>query len=301
MQKETIKMNSKQDDLPIEITLYIPEKDIKGIVQISHGMAEHKEKYENFLTFLCQNGFAAAISDHRGHGKSILKKEDLGYFYDETSDFIVEDLHDITLLLKEKYPDKPLILFGHSMGSLVVRKYIQKYDKDIDKLIVCGSPSKNNLVDIAIFLTKIIKSIKGDNYRSKLIQNLAFGSYSKKSDFSDNAWLSFNKDNVLAYDKDEYCGFIFTTNGFLNLFRLMKSVYQKRNYIVQNKDLPIYFIAGENDPVIINKKAWLKSQEFLKSCGYQNITSTLYSHMKHEILNETDKEKVYQDILNFCK
>ena len=301
MQKEIIKMNSKQDNLPIEITLYIPEKDIKGIVQISHGMAEHKDRYENFLTFLCQNGFAAAISDHRGHGKSILKKEDLGYFYDETSDFIVEDLHDITLLLKEKYPDKPLILFGHSMGSLVVRKYIQKYDKDIDKLIVCGSPSKNNLVDIAIFLTKIIKSIKGDNYRSKLIQNLAFGSYSKKSDFSDNAWLSFNKDNVLAYDKDEYCGFIFTTNGFLNLFRLMKSVYQKRNYIVQNKDLPIYFIAGENDPVIINKKAWLKSQEFLKSCGYQNITSTLYSHMKHEILNETDKEKVYQDILNFCK
>ena len=301
MKKEKIKITSTIDGLIIDVIIMYPRGDIKGIVQISHGMAEHKERYEDFMKFLANNGYVSIIHDHRGHGKSIKKGDDLGYFYDDTSDYIVEDVHQITKYIREKFPKKKLILLGHSMGSLVVRKYLKKYDNDIDKLIVSGSPSKNNMIDIAILLTKIIIFFKGDRYRSKLIQKLAFGNYNKniRDNNSANSWLSTDKKVVLEYDKCDKCGFIFTTNGFLNLFKLMKEIYVNRGWNLFNKKLKILFIAGSEDPVIVSKNDWIKSQDFLKKVGYNNIDSILYDGMRHEILNEKNKQIVYDDILNF--
>ncbi len=301
MRKKDIIINSNSDKLPISVTMFIPEVDIKGIVQISHGMAEHKERYFDFMEYLANQGYVTIINDHRGHGKSIKEKEDLGFFYDNSSEYIVEDLHQITLYIKELYPNKEMILFGHSMGSMVVRKYIKKYDKDIDKLIVCGSPSKNPFAGLAIFITKIMKIFKGDKYRSNFIQNLAFGSYNKniKNAKSKNSWICSNNETVESYDKDELCGFIFTLNGFENLFRLMKEIYQKDGWTLNKKDLPILFIAGSNDPVIIDEEKWNESQEFLKKIGYSNVTGKLYKNLRHEILNEKNKQQIYEDIINF--
>lgn len=301
MKEENIIINSKCDNLPISVTVFIPETEIKGIFQISHGMAEHKERYYNFMRFLTDNGYITIINDHRGHGKSIKDKEDLGYFYDTKAEYIVEDLHQITLYIKEKYANKKVILFGHSMGSMVVRKYLKKYDKDIDKLIVCGSPSKNSFSNIGVIISKFIKIIKGDKYRSKLIQRLTFGNYNKnsKKETSNNSWVCANKSSVVQYDKDELCGFIFTTNGFENLFRLMGDIYTPKGWKLENKEIPIFFIAGSEDPVIVNKGKWLKSQEFLNELGYKNITNKLYSHLRHEILNESNREVIYNDILSF--
>ncbi len=301
MKEENIIINSKCDNLPISVTVFIPETEIKGILQISHGMAEHKERYFEFMKFLTNNGYITIINDHRGHGKSVKSKQDLGYFYDTKAEYIVEDLHQITLYIKEKYPNKKVILFGHSMGSMVVRKYLKKYDKEIDKLIVCGSPSKNPFSHIGVIVSKIINKIKGEKYRSKFIQKLAFGSYNKnlKKVNSQNSWVCANEKSVEKYDKDELCGFIFTTNGFENLFRLMGDIYSKKGWTLDNKEMPILFIAGSDDPVIINKEKWLKSQEFLKSLGYLNISNNLYNNLRHEILNEGNREDIYNDILDF--
>lgn len=305
MKKEYITINSKCDNLPISVTIFAPEsnnnENIKGIVQISHGMAEHKERYYNFMEYLTKEGYITIINDHRGHGKSVKEEDDLGYFYDNTSNYIIEDLHQITMYIKEKYPNKKITLFGHSMGSMVVRKYIKKYDKDIDKLVVCGSPSKNSFVDVAILLAKVTGKIKGEKYRSQFIQNLAFGGYNKKleSPKSKNDWVCANEDAVEEYNNNKLCGFIFTANGFENLFRLMKEIYSKDGWVFKNKELPILFIAGSDDPVIVNKEKWLKSQEFLKQMGYQHITNKLYDGLRHEILNEKNKNIVYVDILNF--
>ena len=167
--------------------------------------------------------------------------------------------------MKERYPNKPLVLFGHSMGSMVVRKYIKKYDDEIDKLIVCGSPSKNKYAKIGINVAKLVEKLKGEKYRSKFIQKLAFGSYSSKKEKSENSWICDNEDTVNKYDKDELCG----------------------------------FIAGSNDPVIMNKEKWLESQDFLKALGYNNIQNKLYGGMRHEILNEKESNLVYKDILDF--
>lgn len=304
MKKEYIKIQSACDGLPLSLAIYRPEQEnIRGVVQLSHGMAEHKERYYPLMEFLAEHGFASAINDHRGHGESVKSKEDWGYFYDDTSDFVVEDLHQITAELKELFPGMPVYLFGHSMGSLIVRKYIKKYDDEIDKLIVCGSPSKNPMVGAALALVGIQKAIKGDRHRSKLIQKLAFGSYNNKieSPASSNAWLSASEDNVAEYDGDEACGFMFTLNGFKNLFTLMKEVYETDGWQLKNRELPIFFIAGEEDPVIAGKKAWDESREFLKKIGYADVSGKLYPGLRHEILNEKQARTIYEDILTFLE
>lgn len=301
MERKDIIINSNCDKLPISVTMFIPEGNIKGIFQISHGMSEHKERYYDFLKYLTNQGYVTIINDHRGHGKSIKNNEDLGFFYDSTSEYIVEDLHQITLYVKELYPEKEMILFGHSMGSMVVRKYIKKYDKDIDKLIICGSPSKNEFVDLAISIIKIMKIFKGKKYKSNFIQNLAIGNYNKtvENAKSDNSWICSNEEIVEQYDNDKLCGFIFTLNGFENLFKLMKDIYRKEGWTVKNKEMPILFIAGRDDPVIINEKKWNDSIEFLRNIGYLNAKGLIYKGLRHEILNEKNKKEIYNDIINF--
>ena len=303
MNPEKTKIKSNQDGLELDVSFTKPEGEIKGIVQISHGMAEHKERYYPFMEYLASCGYICIIHDHRGHGASVKKQEDLGYFYDDKAEYIVEDLHQITTYIKEKYPDKKLILFGHSMGSMVVRKYIKKYDKDIDKLIVCGSPSQNPYLGLALIVVKILKTFKGEYHRSNLIQKLAFGLYNKKIEnpISENAWVCANEDTVREYDKDELNGFVFTLNGFQNLFTLMKDIYSKEKWNLNNKALPIFFIAGEDDPVIVSSKDWQKAQDFLKEVGYENVSGKLYSGMRHEILNEKEKQKVFEDILKWIE
>ena len=303
MNLEEMKIESNQDGLELQVAIIKPEGEIKGIVQIAHGMSEHKERYYPFMRYLTDLGYVSIINDHRGHGGSVKSKEDFGYFYDDTAEFIVEDLYQVTQLIKEKYPNKKLILFGHSMGSMVVRKYIKKYDNEIDKLIICGSPSKNKLVNLALWIIKILRKTKGDYYRSKFIQKLAFGFYNRniKNPISKNAWICANEKTIKEYDKDKLCGFIFTLNGFQNLFILMRDIYTKKGWKIQNRDLPIFFIAGEDDPVIINKKAWQKSQKFLKEIGYQKVSGKLYKNMRHEILNETDNETVFRDITKWIE
>lgn len=301
---EEINIKSNYDGLNLGVTLVKPtnKEEIKGIFQICHGMAEHRKRYIPFMEWLADKGYICIIHDHRGHGASIKEDEDLGYFYDERANAIVEDVYQITKYIKEQFPNYPIYLFGHSMGSLVVRNYIKQYDDTIDKLIVCGSPSENKMASIAIGITKCLIKIKGDHYRSEFIQHMAFSSYEKKfKEESPNSWVVSQKEAVELYDADPKCGFIFTTNGFLNLFTLMKNTYSTKNWVRKHLDLPILFIGGEEDPVIGNPLKFEKAQKFLKNVGYKNIQGKLYKGKRHELLNEDIKEQVYIDILNWVE
>ena len=294
---ENIKLKSACDGLELNVLIIEPEGEVKGIVQISHGMAERKERYIPFMEFLAQNGYVAIIHDHRGHGKSVKSKEDLGYFYENKAEYIVEDLHQITNFIKDKYPGKKLTLLGHSMGSMIVRKYIKKYDNEIDKLIVCGSPSKNPFVSLAIFFVNIMKFFKGERYRSEFCQSIALGKKTKKP----NNWICTDDKVVDNFNNDELCGFTFTLNGFSNLLYLMKDIYSKKGWQVNKKELPILFIAGAEDRIIVNEKKWLESQNFLRKVGYKNIEKILYPEMKHEILNEINKDVVWKDVKSWIE
>jgi alpha-beta hydrolase superfamily lysophospholipase len=303
MQFQKMQMVSECDGLVLSAALMLPDKSPLGIIQIVHGMSEHKERYYDFMGYLADHGYIVIIHDHRGHGDSIRDKDDFGYMYDETGNFIVEDVHLITMWVKKQFPDLPIVLFGHSMGSLVVRKYAKKYDRDLDGLIVCGSPSKSRNINLGLWLIRQGMKKYGDHYRSNFVNNLATGKSNKKFDdgTSKKLWLSSNRDSVQLYDDDPKCGFVFTLNGFLNLLLLLKSVYDKSGWRLASPNLPIFFIAGADDPVIINERAWKKSIKFMKKLGYANVSCKLYPGMRHEILNETDNRQVYSDILNWIE
>lgn len=298
MKEENIKIISDQDSLELDCLLIKPNKEIKAIVEIAHGMNEHKERYIDFMKFLAKNGYASFIHDHRGHGKSIKNNNDLGYFYEDNAYYVVEDLHQINEYLKNKFKDKKIILFGHSMGSMIVRKYISKYAHTIDGLIVCGSPSKNNASKLGLKVVKLLKSIKGERYRSELVKKLMFGGFDKKGS-EPNSWVCHNKEILKLYNEDELCKYTYTLNGYENIIKLMIDIYNPKIYNRNNLDLPIYFIAGNDDPVIKSKKDFNEAINFLKKIGYHNIDNTLYDDMSHEILNEINNNLVYDDILNW--
>ena len=293
-------IESSSDGLKIELAYSIPEKDVKGIVQFSHGMAEHKERYFNLMEYFSDNGYVCVINDHRGHGKSVKDKKDLGYFYTEDTNFIINDFHDVTLYIKEKFPNKKLYLFSHSMGTLVARGYMQKYDNEIEKIILCGTPTKNPFTTFAIFMAYFFKVIGMGKKTNKVLNYLTFSSYNKGYN-SENEWLSKSPNNISIYNDDELCGFVFTTNGFINLYKLLKNAFKANLYEVKNKELNIFLIAGENDPVIQNYKKFNQLEQFLKKLGYKNIKSKLYPDLRHEILNEKEYEQIYRDVLEFIK
>ena len=301
MKKNVFSVASSFDGLNLNVVYFVPDGEIRGIIQFAHGMAEHKERYFDFMEFLTSNGFVTAIYDHRGHGESVKSSADLGFFYDETGSAVVEDAYDVTLFLKKTFPDHPFILFGHSMGSLVVRCYAKKHDEELDALVVCGSPSENPLTSIAITLTKTIKKFKGERHISPLLVSLSVGAYDKafKKEGKRNAWLSVNTENVDAYNEDKLCGFPFTANGFLNLFSLLANTYEKSGWALKNPALPILFIAGSADPVILNEKAWLSSVSFMQRLGYSHVQKRLFAGLRHEILLENERNQVYNYVLGY--
>lgn len=295
--KEHLVIHSLYDQLPLDVIIMSPSHP-KGVVQFSHGMCEHKERYLDFMSFLNKQGYVCCIHDHRGHGKSVYCEDDLGYFYKDGHIGIVEDLHQLTMMMKKRYPNLPIYLFGHSMGSLVVRCYTKKYDDDIDGLIVCGSPSLNKASGIGLRFSSLISRIKNDHYRPQSIQKLGFDVFNKKYDrHVQNSWICSDKNIVEAYNQDPLCTFTFTANGFHALFTLMQETYSKDHWGMKNPSLPIYFIAGYQDPCIINPQAFKQAVSLMKEVGYQDVSSHLFKHMQHEILNEKDKHIVYQDIL----
>lgn len=290
-------ITSNYDNLNLDIAI-CPAENPKGIIQFSHGMAEHKERYYPFMEYLSQNGYTCIINDHRGHGNSIKDEKDLGFFYTENSNIIANDIAQINKWIHNEYPDIPVYMFSHSMGTLVARVFMQNHDINIDKLILCGPPTENSLVGIGIAAAKLNSRIYGDHNRSNFLNFLAFGLYDS-FEGEENSWICSNKEIVSAYNNDPLCHYRFTANGFLNLFNLVKLSFIDKNYSCNNPNLPILLIAGEKDPVIRSKNKFNHLKKFLSNVGYTDISTKLYKDKRHELINEIDCEIIWNDILNF--
>ena len=301
---------SGADKLELSVLRFEPDnaEDIKGIVQLVHGMNEYKERYIPFMEFLTDNGFITVIHDHRGHGASVKSPDDLGFMYAGGYEALIEDTHEITLetkayakeLIKEPLP---YILLGHSMGSMVVRCYLRKYDADIDKLVVIGCPSKKPGMKPGLALIKMVTNIKGEKTRSKFISDLVVGDYEKrfKKEEVPHMWVNSDPEKVKKYNEDPLCNYMFTLNGYLNLVKLTMLTYTDGGYVMKNPALPIRFFSGAEDPCAVNEKAFAEAMELLRKQGYTDVDGIMYPRLRHEILNEDEKDMVYEDILNFIK
>ena len=292
------KIFSEFDGLKLEVAITTTVEIPKGIIQFSHGMAEHKERYFDFMNYLTSHGYVCVIHDHRGHGESVEIEDDYGFFYTENEQAIIDDLYTVTKFIKNEYPCIPLYLFSHSMGTLVARGFLKRYDSEIEKIVLCGPPTYNAAAGLGLFMAKLSKPFFNEKAPNKILNAMAFSGFNSGNTLP-NGWLSENQANVVQYNKDPKCGFIFSTNGFINLFKLQKAAFDKSNWQVNNPRLPILVIAGEQDPVILSKKKFEELTDFLKGLGYINIKSKLYGHMRHEILNETKRMDVYKDVVQF--
>lgn len=279
------------------------EASVIGIIQIVHGMAEHTDRYLDVAKYLCNEGFAVYMHDHAGHGRSVKTDDDLGYFGEKDgNEMLVDDVKAVAQLAKGRYPGKKLVIWGHSMGSFITRRFAAKYPGVADGFVICGTSGANPAAALGAFIADTIGKIKGPRYRSTFINNLAFGSYNKR--FNGNTgfeWLSVNEDNVKKYVADDKYGYLFTAFGYRDLFRLLGSVSGKDWYEAVPKDVPIYLIAGEMDPVGNYGKGVREVYDKLKASGHTDVSIKLYPGLRHEIHNEKSNAEVYQDIADFAK
>lgn len=271
----------------------------KANVLIVHGMCEHQGRYIDFVNYLNSLGYNVYSYDHRGHGKSLNRYKDYGYFEVLKEDGLVNDLNRVVDYIKHN-SKLELFLFAHSMGTLVTRIFLQTHSLKVNKVILSGAPNYQGMARFGILLTKFISLFKGDKYQSKLITKLALGAFDKEVEVKNkNEWLSYNKDNVNTYNKDESCGFTFTNNGYISLFRMVLRLHKFKSAKDLNYKLPIYLIAGHDDPVIGKEKGFNDSINSLKKMGFKDISSKLIPNMRHEILNEKNKDVIYEEVKAF--
>ncbi len=294
---------SATDITDIFLQSYCPEnkENIKGVISIVHGMAEHSDRYTEIAEYICTKGYAVFMHDHAGHGKSVASEDDLGYFSKENgNEKIVDDVKSVVEIINKEFPGKPVILWGHSMGSFVTRRFIAKYPDYVTGAVICGTAGANPAAGAGILLAKAVEKLLGGHHRSDFLDKMAFGTYNKKFEKDTGfEWLSVNEENVAVYVKDPLCGYRFTANGFKNLFSLLKSVSGKDWYNAV-PDIPVYLIAGDTDPVGNYGKGVQEVYKKLLGSGHSKVSIKLYKGLRHEIHNENERYEVLDDIVSFA-
>lgn len=282
-----------RDQTPIFIKIWKPEMEPKAIIQLSHGMAEHIGRYEEFGKIFAQKGYLVFGNDHRGHGQTGLKQGLLGYFANENGfSKTVDDLKNVAEHVKAKYPTLPFYLFGHSMGSFIARNYIQTYSNRIDGLILSGT---------GYYPPAVIKSAKQMAKQipakepSDLMNKLVFGKNNKRisPNHTPFDWLSRDKDEVSKYIADPLSGFVPTGQFFIDLFKGIEIMQSANRNALIRKDLPILFISGDHDPIGNYSRGVWKAANLYNKLRLTNISVLLFEGARHELLHEINKSEVF--------
>lgn len=274
----------------------------RAVLQIAHGMCEHSERYDEFAEYLCERGIVVCALDHLGHGKSVADQSELGYFGKKGSyTFLAEDQDALRTLMRKKYRRLPYVIFGHSMGSFVVRDYITRFGGNVDGAVICGTAGTNKAVGMGIKLADLICLFRGRKYRSQMIRNIAFNGYNSRftAEEGEYGWLTRNSDARKAYEDDGLCGYCFTAGGYAEMFRLLKEISGAEWAERVPLSLPIYIIAGGDDPVGDYAEGVREVYGLLDDHEQCNLGMKIYEGMRHEILNEIGREEVMEDVLDF--
>ncbi len=293
--------NSSTGKNKIHARMCVPDAEPRAIVQIIHGIAEYIDRYDEFMSFLADNGIIAVGTDHLGHGKSIESEEQTGFFaYDNGWDYAVRDEEVLRLAMHENYPELPIIVFGHSMGSFMARTLLIRYPDAFNAAIISGTGNQGAaLVNGGLFMGNLVTGLKGAHHYSKFLNNLAFSSYNKIYDNpkTEYDWLSRDEANVQKYIDDPLCGFIPSCSLFRDMMTGVKFITNKKNLTAMNKDMPVYFMSGDMDPVGECGKGVQKAYNNFLEAGMKDVSIKLYPGGRHEMLNEINKDEVYTDIL----
>lgn len=300
--KTDFQLKSRYDGLNLSAVVVEPDqRDPEAVIQIAHGLCGCKERYLPFMEYMADHGVACVAADHRGHGKSLMSSRDLGFMQGGYM-ALVEDMKQLTDWTAGHFSGVPIVLLGHSMGSLAARIYIRKYDWELAGLILCGSPGYNGMAPVAMLLTGFMCMFNDGRMRPAFLQEYASSRFNKKFASEGRlAWMCSDlqeRNKVISNPLNDYP---ITTNMMHNLLSMMVMTHSRHGWAVLNPDMPVAFISGEDDPVMGGEKKLHDAAKLLAKLGYTNVTAAIFSDMRHEILNELDKELVWDDIINFIK
>lgn len=273
--------------------------NIKGVVQIAHGLSEHVTRYDDFANYLNANGYHVIAFDHYHHGESVEDPNNLGII--EDYDFISAVVKGIKLV-RESFKDEFIgkkILFSHSMGSIATQSYIQQYPNDFDKVILSGTDVGDVRYAFLNFLTSITTKKNDFRTSTKLVHSLTFGNFQKK--FKENStfnWLSKNPDNIKNYELDPLCGASVSDRTYKSIANALRKSFKNKNIQKINKEIKLFIFSGSEDPVSSFGKSVKKLYKKYKKANL-NATMKLYPTLRHETLNEVEKQQVYDDVLKF--
>lgn len=301
VKREELYFDSRDNENKIHAMKWIPEsKTPICILQIIHGMAEYIERYDEFAETMARKGILVVGEDHLGHGKSVGENGTYGYFCErDAATVVVRDSHRLKKMIQEQYPGIPYIILGHSMGSFILRNYLCRYGTGIQAAVIVGTGMQPKAVLAAgKAVAAVQKLFKDSKYPSGLLNAIAFGGYNKriKGNRTVMDWLTKDEKIVDAYIQDPLCGFTFTLNGFQTIFELVSRLYKSENLEKIPKELPVFFMSGADDPVGDYGKGVNKACRSLVDAGMKRVQMKLYSDDRHEVLNETDRAKIYEDI-----
>lgn len=295
---------------------WLPEGDPRGVVQVSHGMAEHGARYGGVAQALTDQGWAVIAGDHRGHGRTAAAADgpgprvgadplgNLGHFADRLGwGKVVEDLRSIALHASVLHPGVPMVLLGHSMGSLLARDYAARWAHDLDGLVLSGTPRPQGLIGSGgkLFARAMVRA-RGPRSRAHQLHRANFGSYNAafKPNRTEYDWLSRDPDEVDAYIADPDCGFVCTNALYVDLITGLERVNDKKTIKPTGRKMPILLQTGSMDPVG-GERAATALKGLYRSIGNKQVTLKTYQGARHEVYHETNRAQVFQDLLTWLE
>lgn len=310
---ENYSFNSSDDEgTKIHAVKWSPDEGKPiAVLQLVHGMIEYIERYDEFARFLADKGFIVMGHDHIGHGDSVKGPEDFGVFHTKTPDeTLVEDMYTNYHIIKEQYPDIPYFILGHSMGSYLLREFLSmKADKlmGVNAAIIMGTGTvPDKTLKAALSLSKLIITFHGPDYKSSFLAKLSMSGASYKAydctgQDPEKSWLSKNVESVKKYYKDPKDTFLFSVNGWRILYNSCKYDNAMENLKKMNMDIPILFVSGKEDPVgDLGEGVKIAYKSFLNA-GVKDLEMQLYENDRHELLQETDREKIFNDLYEYMR
>lgn len=282
---------------------FLPDETApKGIVQVAHGMTDYALRYRRLAEQLTNAGFAVCADDHLGHGQTAATPDDLGFFAESDGvGYVVDDLHALTLLAKQRFPNLPFFLLGHSMGSFLARLYATRFAFELDGLVILGTGGPNPLLPLGRFLARCVRRFRGPRYRSRFIARLAFSGYLSRCEKGapKNAWITRDEEERRVYDNDPLCGFTFTVQAYLDLFDMVAESNAKEWFSAYPKELRTLVVSGTGDPV----GGWGQGPTYvadtLKKAGVSHVDLYLYEGARHELFNETNRDEFFADLVGW--
>ncbi len=303
IEKKEYYIPSSTGEDKLHVVEWKPEGEVRGILQISHGMREYVARYHRFAKYMAEKGFFVIGNDHLGHGETAAPNNRFGYFAAKDGcGHAVRDLRRVTVHARKLYPDVPLILLGHSMGSFFARRYAMDYGEELEGLILLGTGGQpKGLLALGCMIVRLVGMVKSQYSNSWLLEQLCFALYNRRISPQRTPfdWLSRSEKTVDEFCKDPLCQFTLTVNGYHTLFESIRYIQKWKHVCKTPKRLPVLLMSGGEDPVGSYGRSVRAVENTYRRVGLRDVTCRIYAGARHELLNEIDYEKAQQAILEW--